>query len=607
MSGIVGIIDLDFAPVDRLLLGRLTRSLSFRGPDGLSTHADRYTGFGHALLSTTTDEVPIETRPDTRRINYGDLWITEDARIDGRAELVDKLESKARAGLKTATDRELIVSAYVAWGEDCVSHLVGDFSFAIWDRKRERLFCARDHFGVKPFYYAVAGRKLVFSNTLDVIRMCPLVSNALNDQVIADFLLADTNHASDTTAYRGISRLPAAHYLTWSKGSLKVARYWRLPVDEPLRYRDSRDYSDHFKQLLAAAVSDRLRTRSAGMLMSGGVDSTAVVTTARELLSQGPRSFDLRGYTAVYDRLIPDRERYYAGLSATALGIPITYHRLDDYSLYERFDSPEIHKPEPNHWPLEAQRCDLYSRVAARHRVCLTGDGGDPLSYYGSLLNTPRFYKHIPAAISYLYSRRRIPGIGLRTRVKRLLGKYSTTVEAPAWINPDFAARADLRARLEEINREPPVVHPVRAKAYQYLSSPYWQTVFESNDPGATRLPLEIRNPLFDVRLVKYFLAIPLIPWCVDKELLRSVVRGKQPEELRRRPKSPLAADPVLAHLRREPAPALDSLAAAAALAEYVRIEAVPPLDAKESYESWVNLRPLSLNYWLKHKTDWSV
>lgn len=603
MSGIVGIINLDLAPVDRLLLGRLTDSLSFRGPDGLSTRAGGCAGFGHALLSTTKDGVTSEARRRAAPISCGDLWITEDARIDGRAELVEKLVSNGCVDLKTATDRELIASAYNAWGEDCVSHLLGDFSFAIWDARRERLFCARDHFGVKPFYYAVAGRTLVFSNTLNSIRMCPQISDALNDQAVADFLLADSNQASDTTAYAQIRRLPAAHYLTWSKGSLKIARYWRLPVDGPLRYRDSADYFDHFKQLLDRAVNDRLRTRSVGMLMSGGVDSTAVVTTARELLAKGPRPFDLRGYTAVYDRLIPDREGYYAGLSAAALGIPITYHPLDDYRLYERFDSPEIHKPEPNHWPLEAQTRDLYARIAERHRVALTGDGGDPLSYYGSLLNTPRFYKHIPAAINYLFSRRRIPAIGLRTRIRRLLGKYSNTVEAPAWINTDFAARADLKARLERINRQPPVIHPVHAKAYQYLSSPYWQTVFESNDPGATRLPLEIRNPLFDVRLVEYLLAIPLIPWCVDKELLRSVVRGKQPDEVRRRPKSPLAADPVLAHLRREQAPALGSFAVAA-LAEYVKREAVPRITGKDSYESWVNLRPLSLNYWLKHKTD---
>lgn len=192
----------------------------------------------------------------------------------------------------------------------------------------------------------------------------------------------------DRTAFAEIKRLPAAHALTVAAGSLTIDRYWSLPTGGRIRYRDARDYTDHFAQLLTEATGDRLRGETAGMLMSGGVDSTPVATTASRL----PCAPGLRGYTFVYDRLMPDDERHVAGLAAGAIGMPIEFWPTDDYPLFGRCDEEACRKPERYHWPLEAVTLDLYRHIAASHRVVLTGQGGDPLSYFGSLLNTPRFH-----------------------------------------------------------------------------------------------------------------------------------------------------------------------------------------------------------------------
>src|SRR5205807_844250 len=174
MSGIVGIINLDGAPVDRQLLRRMTDFLAYRGPDAQNIWSDGPVGFGHTMLRTTF-ESEREQQPCSLD---GRVWITADARIDARDNLIRDLRSKGREIQKSVTDVELILHAYHVWADDCVQYLIGDFSFAIWDGRRHRLFCARDHFGVKLFYYAQVGRSFIFGNTLDCVREHPAVSDA---------------------------------------------------------------------------------------------------------------------------------------------------------------------------------------------------------------------------------------------------------------------------------------------------------------------------------------------------------------------------------------------------------------------------------------------
>jgi len=104
------------------------------------------------MLRTT-----IEQAQEKQPLSLDSLWITADARVDGRAELIEKLSGKGLEVSKNTPDAELLLKAYQVWGPDGVKHLLGDFAFAIWDGQKQRLFCARDHFGVKPFYYARVG------------------------------------------------------------------------------------------------------------------------------------------------------------------------------------------------------------------------------------------------------------------------------------------------------------------------------------------------------------------------------------------------------------------------------------------------------------------
>ena len=163
MSGIVGILNLDGSPVDGGLLGRMTAYLGFRGPDGQRVWGRNNIGLGHTLLRVTEETVR-EAQPFTLD---DQRWIVADARIDARQGLIADLRMRGQQDVAfDATDVELILRAYAVWGEDCASRLLGDFTFAIWDEPRQRLFCARDQLGVKPFFYAQLGQTVLFSNTL---------------------------------------------------------------------------------------------------------------------------------------------------------------------------------------------------------------------------------------------------------------------------------------------------------------------------------------------------------------------------------------------------------------------------------------------------------
>jgi asparagine synthase (glutamine-hydrolysing) len=603
MSGMIGILRLDGAPVDRRRLLRLTASLRYRGPDALEVWSEGPVGFGHAMLRTTRD-AERERQPASLD---GEVWITADVRVDGRRELIEKLGSKGRRELQAASDAELVLHAYHAWGEQCVEHLLGDFAFAIWDGRSRRLFCARDHFGVKPFYYAQLADSLVFSNTLNCVRLHPGISDELNELAVADFLLFDFNQDPAATTFADIHRLPPAHTLTWSPGALQIRRYWSLPIEAPIEHRRASDYVDQFRELLRVAVEDRLRTERVAVSMSGGLDSTSVAGAAKRFVPKQSVPFELRAYTVVYDRLIPDEERYYTRWVAEALDIPVEFMAADDYALYERWDRPELRTPEPIHNPLVAIAVDQFQWVAARHRVLLTGYGGDPafstsLSRYAARLARGWQLARLASDLGrYMLGEGRMSRLYVRTRLRILLGRNRWGREMyPPWLNADLAKRLDLPARWEQINTSRAPDHPFRPTAYQALMAQDWPCLFEGCDPGTTGVPLESRYPFFDLRLVRYLLRLSSLPWCADKELLRASMRGILPESVRLRRKSPLAACPFVARARRGDAGWRTQLAPAPQLSKYVDWSRVPGVTGKEdTNELWLKLRPVSFNFWL--------
>ncbi|MDJ1176801.1 asparagine synthetase B family protein [Roseofilum capinflatum] len=604
MSGILGIVNADQAPVDRELLARMTGYMTFRGPDVQRIWAEGSVGFGHTLLRTT-DESENETQPLTvdQRV-----WIVADARVDGRSELIQSLQDRGEPVTSETPDPNLILHAYLVWGIDCLDRLIGDFAFAIWDSREQRLFCARDHFGVKPFFYAHLGQEFVLSNTLNCVRLHPSVSDKLNDLAIADFLLFGYNQEVDTSAFADIQRLPAAHRLIWTPESFKVERYWTLPTDGYIRYKRDEEYVEQFLELMRLAVGDRLRTNKVAVYMSGGLDSTSVTAIAKELLTETYSSHDLRAYTTVFDRLLPDEERYYSGLVAQHLDIPIHYQVADDFELCKGWEDIEgYYAPEPA--LLSLVRSNPKEYEPPRSRVALSGEGGDGVFhcqgayYYGIyLLKRGEILSIVTQWCQYWKANGRFPQPGIRARIKEWLGIPAWRPSYPVWLSPDFERKLDLKSRWENSYRKRELLHPFRPEAYKGIKAIFWSYLFECNDSGMTFSTIEVRYPYFDVRLIEFLFCIPVIPWVMFKGIVRASMKGKLPEFVRSRPKTPATGDSLNVRLQQTEMRWIDDFNPISQLSMYINHKAIPTLCGMtaQSSEAWVDLRPISLNYWLE-------
>jgi asparagine synthase (glutamine-hydrolysing) len=170
-------------------------------------------------------------------------------------------------------------------------------------------------------------------------------------------------------------------------------------------------------------------------------------------------------------------------------------------------------------------------------------------------------------------------------------------------LNQDLEKRFGLRERWEGLMRVTTPDGAVRRTAYEAMVDPLWPNLFEGYDPGVTGVPVEVRHPFFDLRLVTFLLAMPALPWCSDKELLREAARGVLPDAVRLRRKSPLPADPLITLLERPESAWVDSFEAVPELGRYVERRRIPRVfGGKDAWTAWIHLRPLSLNFWLRAK-----
>ena len=608
MSGFIALVHTDGSPVDPSLLGRLTNALAFRGPDRQHSRADGSVGMGHALLATTP-EAARECQPSSLD---GEVWIVADARIDGRAALVAELAPVAGANIERATDTALVLHAYQRWGEACVEHLIGDFAFVIWDGRRRTLFCARDHFGVKLLYYMHVGHALVVGNTLQSLRRHPAITDRLDETVMGSMVLWGENWDRTTTAFADVKAVPAAHSLTWSVDRAEVATrsWWERPEEgPPLRYSDRRDYLDHFESLLAQAVGDRLRAPSVSIFMSGGVDSPMLAAVALDALGGSGGARQVSALTVVFDRLIPDRERHWSSVVARHLGIPIHHFQAD--MLYESWDWLfDTTTPEPEIYSSIVPSRGAREQAASTGRVVLTGFDGDRLlSLDVGALWKDRLRRlqlgDLAREAGWHARRGRLPRIGVRSALGRWRSRLTgggAYAGYPPWLSPAFEKKQSLRDRWIEWPTSP---SSPRGGAYQSLATPAWRTVLDPMDTGMTGLPLEHRHPLIDLRLVKFALSLPPVPWCVDKELFRVAMKARLPESVLRRPKEPLQGDPIMEGVLSAPGPFVHGITPELAeyvdVARYVEASASLRLDPSAARRlSSMAFNTFALNGWLQ-------
>jgi asparagine synthase (glutamine-hydrolysing) len=536
MSGLCALVDFSGAPADKSALLAMAAAHR-RGPQGPISRMLGQAGLCHLPLRR---ERPAAGSPD------GLVHAVADVRLDNRRELIDRLGLPGIVG--EPGDADLLVAAYLRWGEGCLDHLLGDFAFVLWDARRRQLFCACDPMGVKPLCYARSGSLLCIASEAQQVLRHPALPRRLDEVAVGDFLVDGVSDPA-LTLFQGVLRLPAGHRLLATAHGQRAERWWTPdPVARTL-YRRDEEYAARFLELFRRAVGDRLRETEGpvGILMSGGLDSTSVAALACEEPSEGSRPLFAASF--LFDQLQECDERSFIQAVAADLGLETELVAAESFPV---LGDPATRRPSLEAPFLAWDRCfrEVLRRARDRGaRVLLTGHGGDdllsgsPLVYAdrlrrGDLTAVLEIVRHAAAQrqgwrwILYHYLVQPLLPQAAERGLRRALGRASGT-ELPEWIDAGFARRTGLSGRFDR-----PRPGTARQAFADHLRQAPWDSAAHWYDQHAAAFGIEVRHPFLDRRLVEYLLSIPpdrLFRAGIGKPLLRQAMAGLLPASVRLR------------------------------------------------------------------------
>jgi asparagine synthase (glutamine-hydrolysing) len=523
VSGLAGVYGLDGRLADVSLLKRLIEAVAHRGPDGEGCWTDGPIGLGHRI-SRTTPESFAEKQPLLDE--SGALGLVLDGRIDNRAELAASLRA-AGVHLRTDTDAELVLQSYGLWVDGCASRIVGDFAFAIWDRRRRRLFCARDPLGIRPFYYRDDGQTFIWGSELrQLLDTLPLGPEP-NEGMLGEYLSSRLVDCKETL-YRGILRLPPGHVLTVEDGRVHTTRYFDVDPRHEIRYRSDDEYAEHFREIFREAVRCRLRSVTpVAVFLSGGLDSSSIAGVAARLARNGHvPGPGFEAYSLDFTQVEAD-ERNWVDDVARMWELPVRHVRADaavSPSLAEQVadlrDFPDL----PNTHPWGLLLAEARRRGA---RTALWGYGGDEwltgdTAHCADLLRRLRLVALTRRIRDDIRSLNLLggPSVGLADSIrwcvwplvprpaKRLVRRFRSR-DVPDWIAPDFARRVGLQERLAPDVAPPRLPTFAQRGIHRQLRSGWSVAEYEMVDRYERRRSMESRFPFNDRRLIEFALALP--------------------------------------------------------------------------------------------------
>ena len=509
--------------------GPSVRTAAIPGPRGLRSTRVRMTGAIFGSLEFRGRDAPTfeGTQAGAGPHRHADCALVANARLDDRDSLCDAL-GVPRPERPAAGDHTLILRAWRRWGPECPNHLLGDYAFALWDADTRTLFCARDHIGCRPFYYAPTPERFIFASTVEAVLAAPGVSDALDERVVASYLTQLSVCTTTRTFFKAVRKLPSGHSLTVETAPLprapRLQRWWRPERTPKARPAGDDETAARFLDLYARAVKDRLRGGPVGVHLSGGLDSSSIaVLAARELRRQG------RPPPPAFTWLRP-----LGGKPPSAAYAP-EYARIEETAAREGLPVHHCHNACPEDYVSAFRRdltCPLVpssyeegvrSRAAELGlRVLLSGMGGDECvsfngrGYYADLLLRGR-WRRLAAECR---ARGRAPAPFLARTVLLLVhprlfwrldrwrrgGPRGHYGGGGRWlIHPAFARRVRPlpdRRRFREIG-----VRRTQLRLLRYGGM--LSNAMEEQAVSGARHGIEYRYPLLDRRLLEFALGLP--------------------------------------------------------------------------------------------------
>ncbi len=492
----------------------MTQALAHRGPDGEGFEIDdtpgrASVGFGHRRLSV----IDLATGSQPLTNEDGSVSVVFNGEIYNFRELRARLVGLGHH-FRTKSDTEVLVHGYEAFGPELVERLDGMFAFALWDRNRERLLLARDPVGKKPVYYVHKGERLWFAS--EPKGLAPFVKLEADLSSLPTYLVLGSV-PGERTAFRDVRKLPPGHVAVLDRAGFVTRRYWELPTSRRDARRERLDL-DQLSTLVRASVEKRLISDvPLGALLSGGVDSSLVVSTMRELNDE-VHTFSVGLADAGFD------ESPYAQKVARTLGtvhheLHVTPHVAQVFErMVELFDEPFADS--------SALPTFLVSEFARKHvTVVLTGDGGDELFAGYPRLSLVARLERVPPSVARLAARlARVVGASAEPRTqrarlvrqaersamplpRRLLSMISVFREDEVeelWAGPERSDAPVTFRAIDERTRGSPLDRALALSFHTYLPDDLLTKV----DRASMAVGLEARSPLLDKALIEHAFAL---------------------------------------------------------------------------------------------------
>ncbi len=489
----------------------------------------------------------------------GCLWITYNGEIFNYKELRTELKSMGYR-FHSDTDTEVILSAYTEWGEECVKRFNGQWAFCIYDGRRKRLFCSRDRFGIKPFYYWFDGKHFAFASEIKALLKLPFVKTEINKPLISDFVVFSRHHTRESL-YKGIYQLLPSHNLTidLKKINLHISRYYELYYNDELgryNHKQALKYADDIRDLLIDAVKIRLVSDvPLGSCLSGGLDSSSIVVIINRFLKEGGIASENIGeeqktFTASYDDPSVD-EKIHADEIIRHTDVKGFFVYPTAEKLWRELDSVLYHHDGVFHATNTYAGWNVMRLASGHVKVVLNGQGGDELFggyclqyepiYVADMLKRMRF-KDLN---EYLIKKSRLYNIRVPLRAF-LMGHYFTLIPDSLKIflykqrNKDLFGYVKLLLNdgcfnNESFKRMKESIKSLNYRLWSDLTGNYLPQLLLYDDRNSAAFSIESRVPFTDYRLVEYVNRIPSIYKLHNgssKWLLRLAMRDLLPDKI---------------------------------------------------------------------------
>jgi asparagine synthase (glutamine-hydrolysing) len=565
MCGIAGTLNLTpQQPVEERHLRQMLAMLRHRGPDEFGIYLDDQVGLGSARLSIidlSTGRQPIGNED-------GNLWIVFNGEIFNYIELRPELETRGHR-FTTQSDTEVILHLYEEYGPSCLQYLNGQFAFAIWNRREQSLFLARDRVGILPLFYTVRSNKLIFGSEIKALLAHPDV-DAVLDPAALDQIFTYWSTLSPRTAFKDIVDVPPGHYLMARKDAITKTAYWQLEFPDSFS-DETRDFDqclEAFRSLLIDATQIRLRADvPVGAYLSGGLDSSTTSAVIRNYTQNRLDTFSISFSDPDFD------ESEFQHRMAGHLGTDHHIVQITQADIGRVFPDVIWHTEAP---VLRTSPAPMYllSKLVRDHhfKVVLTGEGADEfLGGYNIFKEAQvrRFWARQPnSVLRPLLLKRLYPYIGhLKDRDSAYLGgffrKGLEQVDAPdyshalRWRNTGRTRRlfsAELREAAAAANGSGGPAYPAGFERWhplnqaQYLEATIFLSQYLLSSQGDRMVmahSVEGRFPFLDHRLIEFSNQLPprfKLNGLTEKYILKKVAKSWLPEMIWRRPKRPYRA-----------------------------------------------------------------